>query len=479
MSRSLETTAAAGNAQSCSAAPTCVSSNAAPRVLLVSLDGFRAEYVHQALASSAELRPLPALRWLAEHGSRAQAMTSAFPTVTFPNHWSEATGLYPEHHGIVANSFLLFDPAKPDAPGERFNMQNVDPKFWLGEPIWLSVQKAGLKAMTASWPGGEVPLVRGDGPLDTWDVQKSAVPFDGSQDATKRVDVVLDILRGDDAPSFLTLYFDDVDHAGHTWGPDSPQMEDAIAVVDAALWRLIEGLGGDLLLDDLNIIITSDHGMAPSAGPQWQLAGDLIYPPDIFNNFAALEAQGGFFTGTSVGIPCPGCDLDAARALAARINAQAASNTCYQNRGTTVPCASVFTAYAKQDLPASAKGYAGSDRVPAVIGLPAISWTVVKTTAAALETATPFIAGTHGWDPRWGAMEASLILVGPRVKKGVWLPSPNQVVAGSPEQVYRAGGAVPNTEVFGLIAEMLGLTGRVPVTNSTPGYAASVLLPMC
>lgn len=83
----LATSSASGPEQSCAPA------NAPPRVLLVSLDGFRAEYVHQALNTAATQRPLPALRWLAEHGSRAQAMTSVFPSVTFPNHWSIATGL--------------------------------------------------------------------------------------------------------------------------------------------------------------------------------------------------------------------------------------------------------------------------------------------------------------------------------------------------------------------------------------------------
>jgi hypothetical protein len=376
-------------------------------------------------------------------------------------------------------------------------MQTTDPKFWLGEPIWLSVQKAGLKAMTASWPGGEVPLVRGDRPQDAWDVAKTAVPFDANQDATQRVDVVLDILRGDDAPNFVTLYLDNVDHAGHAWGPDSPQMDDAVATVDAALWRLIQGLGGDLLLDDLNLIVISDHGMAPSSGPQWQLPADYILPDDVFDNMASLQAQGGWFSGTSVGVPCPGCDLEAARALARRLNAQAAAHTCYSGRDGDVPCASVFSAYAKQDLPASAKGYANTPRVPAVIGLPSIGWTASASTAERIAASSPFIAGTHGWDPQWGAMEASLLFVGPRVRAGAIIPSPAQVAAGGAgEAFYRAGGAVPNTEIYGLVAELLGLTGKVvcrvsrcaamsltfahqAVTNSTPGYAAHVLLPQC
>lgn len=238
--------------------------------------------------------------------------------------------------------------------------------------------------------------MRADGPAGpgsgSWDVAKSAVPFDGGQDATTRVDVVLDILRGDDAPSFLTLYMDDVDHAGHSWGPDSPQIEAAIATVDDALWRLIQGLGGDLLLDDLHIVITSDHGMAPAAGPQWQLPGDYIMPPDIFADLAALQAKGGWFSGTSVGLPCTGCDAAASRALAARVNAHAASNVCYSNRGTTVPCSDLFVAYYKADLPVTAKGYANTARVPEVIGLPAISWTASSYTAERLKSTDPYIA---------------------------------------------------------------------------------------
>ena len=117
--------------------PVCVT-DPARRVLLISVDGFRADYLSHILAASAvDATAFPGFLWLLSHGSRAQAMLAQFPTVTFPNHWVIATGLYPAWNGVIGNSFLL-----RNASGSfQFNMQSKDPNMWLGEPIWLTAQK--------------------------------------------------------------------------------------------------------------------------------------------------------------------------------------------------------------------------------------------------------------------------------------------------------------------------------------------------
>lgn len=356
-------------------------------------------------------------------------------------------------------------------------MSTTDPKFWLGEPIWLTAQKAGLTAKTASWPGAEVPLERGPGPRDTWDVASSAIPYKPGT-VEERVDTVLALLNGPAPPDFVTLYLDDVDHAGHGWGPDSAQVDAAVDAVDAGLWRLITGLGGDALLNKMHIIITSDHGMAPAYGPQQQVPAELVLPPDLMAKWSLLTSQGAWFSGTSGGIPCVGCSLAAARELAASINAFARQNTCGD-----VSCATVVTAYAKEDLPPTTNGYAPTTRVPAVICLPALGWSLTTKTVAQLAVETPFISGEHGWDPRWGAMEATLLAVGPRFQANTLLRSPEQVAVastgGTPDDLVKAGAGIRNVEVYGLLAELLGISDKTAPHNGTKGYPQNVLLPVC
>src|SRR3982751_6516770 len=77
---------------------------AAPILLLVSFDGWRWDYIDRLAA--------PNLKALAARGVRARTLIPSFPVLTFPNHYTIATGLYPEHHGIVAN--VMRDPELPE-----------------------------------------------------------------------------------------------------------------------------------------------------------------------------------------------------------------------------------------------------------------------------------------------------------------------------------------------------------------------------
>ena len=279
-------------------------------------------------------------------------------------------------------------------------------------------------------------------------------------------------------PTFQTLYFDDVDHAGHGFGPDSSEVEAAIASVDAALWRLFQGLNASRLLDSMHIILVSDHGMAPTCGCGRLIPVSAILPPGMANNdtaIAGIKAIGGWLDGVSVGIPCDGCSLAQIRALAASMNAAAAASG-FANR---------FTAYANRDLPARANGYGNSSRVPPVIGLVDIGYAVTSRNYSSASC-----AGTHGWDNKYAAMHATLIAAGPRFVPGAILPSPSVaassgsgVVAstqGGAAGVIASGGSnmiVPNVEVYGIIAELLGVPPAP--NNGTAGYPRQVLRPRC
>src|SRR3954468_9680589 len=177
-----------------------------PILILISFDGWRWDYI--------ERQPAPNLKALAARGVRATKLIPSFPVLTFPNHYTIATGLYPEHHGIVGNS--MHDPSVPD----RFTMSSEtakDARWWGGEPIWVTAVGQGRKAATMFWPGTEAAI---DGFRPTY-----WKPYDKSFATLDRVKQVLEwlALPAPEQPALISLYFEEVDTAGHDFGPDSPE----------------------------------------------------------------------------------------------------------------------------------------------------------------------------------------------------------------------------------------------------------------
>lgn len=215
-----------------------------PTVILVSIDGFRPDYLEK-------YRP-PTLNRLAREGTRAKFMTPSFPTKTFPNHYTIATGLYPENNGIVENN--IYDFGTTFGMSKKAEVQNG--RWWLGEPIWVTAEKQGQHAAAMFFPGSEAEI---EGTRPTfWKEYEHELPHE------PRVDQILawlDLPR-EQRPTFLTLYFDDVDTQGHRHSPDSPETRDAVLKVDKAVERLMNGLRARKIDRKANVIIISDHGMA-------------------------------------------------------------------------------------------------------------------------------------------------------------------------------------------------------------------------
>ncbi|KAI3495752.1 hypothetical protein L1887_38098 [Cichorium endivia] len=215
-----------------------------PVVILISSDGFRFGYQFKT--------PTPNIHRLINNGTEAATgLIPVFPTLTFPNHYSIATGLYPAYHGIINNKFL--DPIT----GDTFTMASHEPKWWLGEPIWETIANHGLKAATYFWPGSEVHKGSWDCPVNFCAPYNESVPFED------RVDTVLNYfdLPNEEIPVFMTLYFEDPDHQGHQVGPDDPQVTEAISNIDGLIGRLINGLEKRGVFEDVTIIMVGDHGM--------------------------------------------------------------------------------------------------------------------------------------------------------------------------------------------------------------------------
>jgi alkaline phosphatase D len=212
-----------------------------PYVVLVSLDGFRYDY-----ATRDKARHLLAIR---DAGAAARSLFPVFPSLTFPNHASIITGLYPAHHGIVANGF--FDPMRR----AQFDLAKTaaDGSWYGGTPLWVLAEQQRTRSATYFWPGSD-GIIEGVRP-SYW------LPFDDTVPAEKRMEQILDWLRlpAAERPHFLTLYLSDTDHAGHTYGPDAVQTRQAIARVDQVVGKLWDGL--QALALPVNLIVLSDHGM--------------------------------------------------------------------------------------------------------------------------------------------------------------------------------------------------------------------------
>lgn len=217
-----------------------------PLVLLISLDGFRADYIDRGHS--------PTLRQLASAGLHAAGLVPVFPTYTFPTHLSLVTGRHPGGHGIVNN--LMRDPATAQIfrLGAREAVENP---FWWEEstPIWLSLKAQGRRSATLFWPGADV-AIRGNRP-DDW------IAYEHGMSHERRIGLLLEWLSRPDPEraDFATLYFSDVDSAGHASGPDSDAVNRAIARVDASIAALLEGLERLGLRRLTTVVIVADHGM--------------------------------------------------------------------------------------------------------------------------------------------------------------------------------------------------------------------------
>lgn len=216
-----------------------------PIVILISLDGFRYDYVER-------FQPENLTRFIAE-GTAAEGLIPSFPSKTFPNHYSIATGMLPEHHGLVDNSF--YEPFK-DQVYNMGNREIVQDGYWYGgKPIWVLAEENDLKATSYFFVGSEAP-VQGVRPSEYFD-------YDDKVPNLTRISKVFEWLTLPDTqrPRLITLYFSDMDDVGHAYGPENDEkLKGRLTKLDHELGALFEGLKSFDL--PITVILVSDHGMA-------------------------------------------------------------------------------------------------------------------------------------------------------------------------------------------------------------------------
>ena len=348
-----------------------------PIVILVAIDGFRWDYLEKFTP--------PALLALAAEGVRAEGLIPQFPSKTFPNHYTIVTGLRLASHGILSNNMVA-----PDIPG-RFSLANrdvlADARWWGGEPIWNTAGRQGLVTSSMFWPGSEAAI--GGRQATYW------MPYDHGMPNDARVSQTLEWITAPDGrrASFVTLYFSDVDSAGHSRGPDSPEVRDAVAHVDGAIAQLVDGVGAAGLAGRVHYVIVSDHGMA-------QLSMDRMIVLDDYVDVDTVDV----------------IDWSPVLALAPKDGNVEGLYAVLEGKHPAL------AVYRNSDLPAK-YGLAGHPRLPPVIGIADEGWFITSTSQMARWTGDRHApGGAHGYDPQLKSMHGLFIAAGPRLRRGMVVP---------------------------------------------------------
>jgi alkaline phosphatase D len=379
-------------------------------VVLVSLDGFRWDYAQRDGATH--------LLALGKQGVWApQGMLPSFPSLTFPNHFTIVTGLYPEHHGLVGNSF--YDPAKDARYAIADAAAVTDGSWYSGVPLWSLAESQGMRAACIFWPGSEAEIA---GYRPTWYAQFNAKTEATDAVQQARIDdaVALLHLPAAERPHFITIYYSEPDHEGHLYGPDAPETKAAEVKMDAMIGKLKSALDSTGLPIDL--VVVSDHGMVKEEGGWINL--------DQFADLAGFESSGSALYGKT--------EEERARVY-----------------NQLKKASSQFMVFRRKDLPAELhfnENARAGDPVVVVTGPYAIR---AHGPAAGKEDHPP-TTGMHGFDPRkMPEMKASFFAAGP------------DIVSGKTVATFE------NVNLYPWLAHLLGLTP--PKTDGSLNVLADTL----
>ena len=246
-----------------------------PYLILISTDGFRYDYAKKYNAEN--------LLKFSNQGVSAKAMLPSFPSITFPNHWSLITGLYPSHHGLVDNFFYDYSRKEFYAMSKKENAE--DGSWYGGVPLWSLAEKQGVVSASLQWVGS-ASEAGGIRPTYYYHYHEKFTP-------EEKINKVVNWLKlpEDVRPHFISLYFPEVDAAGHHYGPESEETKNAVKLVDNAIGNLVEKVN-QLGLKNVNFIFVSDHGMIkvnkenPLSIPEMLLNKERF---DIYNSQTLLR----------------------------------------------------------------------------------------------------------------------------------------------------------------------------------------------
>lgn len=355
--------------------------------VILSLDGFRWDYQSKA--------ETPWLDSITKMGVKADGLQPSYPSKTFPNHYSIATGLYPGNHGLVSNSFYAPDIDSYYSIGDRSKVE--DGRFYLGEPIWVTAEAQNVISANYFWVGSEAKI-KGYQPT-YWKKYDHKFPY------LQRADSVIHWLNlpYNDRPHLVMWYLDKTDGVGHDFGPDSPQIVEAISSLDSVIGYFMQQMNRLSIKDSINFIIVSDHGMGKIDTSKVVYLNDYLNPSWIdtaIGNNPSILIQ-----------PKKSCKDSVLNSLA-------------QVQG--------IKAWDKELLP-ERYHYKQSNRVPEIVIEADSAWSVTYTRKKKKQ----YDGGTHGYDNQNRDMFGIFYAFGPDFKKNY-----------STQTLY-------NVDIYNLLAKLL------------------------
>jgi predicted AlkP superfamily pyrophosphatase or phosphodiesterase len=218
-------------------------------VVWISIDGCRGDYVDRA--------ETPSLHRLMQEGAYSKQLLTIVPSITFPSHASEATGVTVGAHGIPSNVFY-------DTVSQQIYKFPNDASVLQAEPIWITAQRQGVRTLVYDWPMAHTftGAVR---------PEYYYANFDGSLHDEDRLHRIIDTWRNDHPADKRELrlimgYITGTDPPGHKYGPESREVADKMTQVDRAIGEFVNSATQTFRAkampnDQLYVLISTDHGM--------------------------------------------------------------------------------------------------------------------------------------------------------------------------------------------------------------------------
>ncbi|ANB11952.1 Npp1p [Sugiyamaella lignohabitans] len=421
-----------------------------PTTVVISLDGFHPHYVSEELT--------PNLHSLFVDHSGVPYMIPSFPSSTFPNHWTLVTGLYPANHGIIGNTFFDTKTGK-----QFFNTkpgQSLQREWWGGEPIWETAALQGVSTAVHMWPGSEV---------DWEDVAPVAVDkFNKSEPLTSKTNRVfqwLDNGNYEQRPELILTYVPNVDTVGHQVGISGPEIRATLQEVDSFVGSILSGIKSRNLDSIVNVMVLSDHGMAPTSNDR------IVFLEDLMDTNSIEHLDGWPLVGLRLKNPTSSNSQKGGGSLDDAVNKNIDSKESTKSLEQTIQSTyqslkskedpSKFKVFLKDNMPRE-WNFGGmnsqySSRIAPLWLVPQVGWSI--TTRKQLEDMggryQPF--GVHGYNNTESLMRALFLATGPYF---------------SQDQMFHP---IPNVDVYNIICDTLNL---VPAhTDGAPVRRALESLP--
>ena len=347
-------------------------------VLLISFDGFRADYI--------DWYDTPNFDQIKLNGVKAKSLKPVFPTKTFPNHYSIATGMYIENHGLIGNNF--FDEKLKQFYTLKDRNKVEDERFYGGEPVWATAEKQGIKTASYFWAGSEAKA--GGAQPSIWKKYNERLPFEA------RIDSVINWFKMPDSirPRLVMLYFHEQDKTGHRYGTQSDKTKSIVEKMDLLLGNIIKQIKHLDIYNKLNLIILSDHGMAETSNKK-------IIPINKYINTKKIKIEGSG--------PYALLYSDDKNEL----------NKAYNN----LKKIDKINIYKKKDIP-KYWHFSNHYRIKDLLIVAKEGWTILESDHG---LSSYFSKGNHGYDNNLESMAAIFFAHGPSFKKNYDAPIINSI----------------------------------------------------